>query len=174
MDKLTNLHNIAFGGSCHWCTEAIFQSLLGVKKVEQGWISSTGENQSFSEGVIVYFDSDIIHVDILIEVHLYTHSCTSNHSFRTRYRSAVYTFSEHQSEKVVQIIARIQNDFDKPIITEVIPFVSFRKNSEIYQNYYFDNPNKQFCKTFIEPKLKLLMDEFSVHTNQEKLQHLKK
>jgi peptide-methionine (S)-S-oxide reductase len=33
---------IALGGGCHWCTEAVFQSLKGVQKVEQGYVASTG------------------------------------------------------------------------------------------------------------------------------------
>lgn len=75
---------IGLGGSCHWCTEAIFQSLIGVLKVEQGWISSEKGNTSFSEAVIVYFDDSIMSLNTLIEIHLYTHSCTSNHSMREK------------------------------------------------------------------------------------------
>ncbi len=30
---------IALGGGCHWCTEAVFQSLKGVKLVEQGYVA---------------------------------------------------------------------------------------------------------------------------------------
>jgi peptide-methionine (S)-S-oxide reductase len=44
---------IGFGGSCHWCTEAIFLSLKGVTAVKQGWIASDGQNSTFSEAVIV-------------------------------------------------------------------------------------------------------------------------
>lgn len=38
-----NIQKIGLGGSCNWCTEAIFRSLKGVTKVKQGWISSDGE-----------------------------------------------------------------------------------------------------------------------------------
>ena len=43
------ISKIGFGGGCHWCTEAVFQSLKGVAKVEQGWIASFDEYNSFSE-----------------------------------------------------------------------------------------------------------------------------
>ena len=33
------LQKIALGGGCHWCTEAVFQSLIGVTKVEQGFVT---------------------------------------------------------------------------------------------------------------------------------------
>ena len=46
---MQNLFKIGFGGGCHWCTEAVFQSLKGVAKVQQGWIASTEENMSYPE-----------------------------------------------------------------------------------------------------------------------------
>ena len=54
------LTKVAFGGGCHWCTEAVFQSLKGVEKVEQGFVASVAKNSSFSEAVIVHFQTEII------------------------------------------------------------------------------------------------------------------
>jgi peptide-methionine (S)-S-oxide reductase len=87
---------IGLGGSCHWCTEAIFQSLKGVINVKQGWIKPDDNFSEFSEAVIVEFDPDLISLGNLIEIHLYTHSCTSDHAMRSKYRSAVYTFNDDQ------------------------------------------------------------------------------
>ncbi len=91
------MEKIGFGGGCHWCTEAVFQALIGVEKVEQGWIASEGENDSFSEAVIVHFDESTIDLSTLTAIHLFTHSCTSEHSMWKKYRSAVYTFSNKQA-----------------------------------------------------------------------------
>jgi peptide-methionine (S)-S-oxide reductase len=61
--------SIGLGGGCHWCTEAVFQSLRRVTAVSQGFIASTAPHSSFSEAVIVEFDSMAISLAVLIEVH---------------------------------------------------------------------------------------------------------
>jgi peptide-methionine (S)-S-oxide reductase len=164
---------IGLGGGCHWCTEAVFQSLLGVMKVEQGYVASIRENSSFSEAVIVYFNSDEISVITLIEIHLHTHQSTSNHSMRNKYRSAVYTFSEVQKQEVEQIIATFQKLSEKKLITQVFSFQTFKASRDEITNYYYNNPKKPFCESFINPKLKLLLNQFSSAVSHEKLKHLK-
>ena len=164
---------IALGGGCHWCTEAVFQSLKGVEKVEQGFVASNGENSSFSEAVIVHFNAELISLQTLIEVHLYTHKSTSNHSMREKYRSAIYTFSEKQKEEAKAITNSFQAQFENKIITEVYPFSKFKASREAIQNYYQKDPEKPFCKTFINPKLQLLLKNYSNHINKEKVSHLK-
>lgn len=154
------MEQVAFGGSCYWCTEAIFQSLIGVKKVEQGWLASEGDDDSFSEGVIVHFDPDIISLKVLIQIHLHTHQSTSNHSMRYKYRSAVYTYSKKQETLSRQYIDELQAEFDKPIITRVIPFKAFKLSPEHMLNYYYSRPEKPFCTNVIAPKLRLLMEQF--------------
>jgi len=168
----TNLDKIALGGGCHWCTEAVFQSLKGVEHVEQGYVASTGHNGAFSEAVIVHFLPKVIPLQILIEVHLYTHKSTSKHSMRSKYRSAVYTFSEAQQKEVKTIIEDFQSEFNYQLITEVLPFKSFKASREQITNYYFKDPKKPFCETFISPKLQVLLRQFSTYTNPNKLKHL--
>jgi len=43
------------------------------------------------------------------------------------------------------------------IITKALYFTEFKINKDQYQDYYFNNPEKAFCKIKIEPKLKKLM-----------------
>ena len=157
---------IAFGGGCHWCTEAIFQSLKGVDKVEQGWVSSTLlEAKEFSEAVIVHFDATQISLDILIEIHLFTHNATSNHNFRKKYRSAVYSFSDTQEEESQNILEEKQKFFEKPLVTKIYPFGEFKLNVEKYLDYYKSNPEKPFCKVRIEPKLRVLLEKYNNYSN---------
>ncbi|WP_273568142.1 peptide-methionine (S)-S-oxide reductase [Maribacter halichondriae] len=165
----SKLHKIAVGGGCHWCTEAVYQSLKGVSKVEQGFISSSGSNTSFSEAVIVHFDKEVIGLAAIIEIHLHTHSSTSEHGMRSKYRSAVYTFSKDQALDVEKIINELQEGFEHKIITEVLPLVDFKSSEKQFANYYFNNPQKPFCQNYIEPKIQLLLQRFSNRIDANKI-----
>jgi len=160
------MQRIAFGGGCHWCTEAIFQQLRGVSRVDQGWASSTHPNAtSPSEAVIVHFDPTRISLDALTEIHLCTHNATSNHTFREKYRSAVYTFSESQYQEAQTILAKKQKLFEKALVTKVYPFGEFKLNDEKYLDYYKSNPDKPFCQVRIEPKLQILFRKYHKYLN---------
>ena len=153
------IDKIGLGGGCHWCTEAVFQNLNGVVNVEQGWISAS-DALEYSEAVLLQFDPERISIKDLIEVHLNTHKSTSNHFMRSKYRSAVYVFSAKQQLESEQIIKLLQKEFDDKLITKVHGFEEFKMSPEPYQNYYQKNPEKPFCKTYIDPKLQLLLRKF--------------
>ena len=154
------IDKIGLGGGCHWCTEAVFQNINGVANVEQGWISASGAVE-FSEAVLVHFDPEKISLKDLIEVHLHTHKSTSNHSMRSKYRSAVYVFSSKQQLESEQILKLLKREFEDKLITKVYGFKEFKLSPEPYQNYYQKNPEKPFCKTYINPKLQVLLRRFS-------------
>jgi peptide-methionine (S)-S-oxide reductase len=166
---ITSIDKIGFGGSCHWCTEAVFQSLKGVTDVRQGWIASVGDAAAFSEAVIVEYNPEVISLETLIAIHLFTHSCTSNHTMRSKYRSAVYTFNDEQITPATIAIGKLQKEFAEPIITAVIPFKDFKINKDEYLNYYYSNPDKPFCENMINPKLKILMQRFQNEVDADKI-----
>ncbi len=156
---------IGFGGGCHWCTEAVFDALRGVEKVLQGWISSTRKDaRSFSEAVIVLFDGEIIPLEVLVEIHLRTHSSTSMHSMRSKYRSAIYTFNKEQENSVKKILESKADIFEKKIVTEVLEIDKFKLNKSEYLGYYKKNSDRAFCKNYIDPKLMFLKREYSRYT----------
>ena len=159
---------IGLGGGCHWCTEAVFESLIGVEKVEQGFIAPKC-NASFSEAVIVRFDEKRIGLSDLIEIHLHTHKSTSEHSMRNKYRSAIYVFDDVVKNASEDIIKALQQDFKNELITKVLYFQDFRASDIRFQAYYYSKPDRPFCETYISPKLKLLLHQFSGLVNQKKL-----
>jgi len=152
---------IGLGGGCHWCTEAVFQALRGVRRVEQGFIRSTPPHATWSEAVIVHFDPESITLDVLIEAHLCTHSATNQHALREKYRSAVYVIDEVQGEAARRAIAHLQSAFDHRLITQVLPLSDFRASDPRYQDYYRRHPEAAFCQRHIDPKLERIRQRFA-------------
>lgn len=150
------VERIGFGGGCHWCTEAVFQSLRGVAQVEQGHIASTPPYDRYSEAVIVHFDPDQIPQTALIEAHLHTHASASEHSMRHKYRSAIYCFDDAQTARARDALKNLQADFAAPLVTQVLPFVAFKASDARFHDYYTSHPERPFCRTYIVPKLRRL------------------
>ncbi len=130
--------------------------MAGVTHVEQGFIRSEPPEDASSEAVIVHFDPTLTSVHRLVQAHLHTHSSTSNHAMRGKYRSAVYSFSREQAYEAKAALAALQPDFVEPLITRILPFVGFEKSDPRFQNYFASDPERPFCRTFIRPKLETL------------------
>ncbi|MEP3049612.1 MAG: peptide-methionine (S)-S-oxide reductase [Roseibium sp.] len=152
---------IGLGGGCHWCTEAVFQSIAGVNRVEQGFISSDTPDDSWSEAVIVTFDPGTLPLEVLIEIHLRTHSSTSSHKMRGKYRSAVYVYDAGTGVKVGRVLRDLQHGFDAPLVTKVLTLAAFKASDGRFQNYYLSGPERPFCKNYIDPKLSMLRKDYS-------------
>lgn len=150
------IERIGLGGGCHWCTEAVFQSLPGVGQVDQGFIRAPAPDDALSEAVVVHFDPAVIALTDLIEAHLHTHASTSAHSMRHKYRSAVYAFGEDQAAEARAALGVLQAQFDAPLITRVLAFAGFEASDVRFRNYYATDPERPFCRTHIAPKLAAL------------------
>ena len=154
------MQKIGLGGSCHWCTEAVFQSLNGVARVEQGFIRSHPPADSWSEAIIVHFDENRIGLDTLIEVHVRTHSSTARHSMRGKYRSAVYVFDAAQAHEASRALSHLNTEFEGALVTEILDYVGFRASDTRYHNYYGSDPDQPFCRRYIDPKLETVRQRF--------------
>lgn len=163
----TDMERIGFGGGCHWCTEAVFASLRGVSHVAQGFIRADAPDDDFSEAVVLTFQPEKISLGSLIEIHVRTHSSTSNHAMRRKYRSAIYAMDEAQAEAARCVLTEVGTGVDAPLVTRVLPFRAFRASDERFQRYAEKNAGGPFCTTYIDPKLALLRKEFGVFLRPE-------
>lgn len=162
-----SLSKIGFGGGCHWCTEGVFSVIKGVKKIDQGWIGSTPPHDQLSEAIIAHYDPQEIHLNDLIQIHLHTHACTSDHSMRGKYRSAIYFFDLVDEDASIKALVQLSPNFKDPIITQILPYSFFKASPETYQDYYQKNPDKPFCQAYIDPKVQLLMSKFRSHVKEK-------
>ncbi|SOB87693.1 peptide-methionine (S)-S-oxide reductase [Sphingomonas guangdongensis] len=155
------VERIGLGGGCHWCTEGVFQALKGVDQVDQGFLSSTSPWDAWSEGVVAHFDPAAISLATLVEVHLRTHSGSGTYSPGGRYRSAVYIFDATQSTVAREVIAAVAAERDEAPRTLVLPLAGFQASEERYRNYYRTDPDRPFCRRYIDPKLDYLRRQFA-------------
>lgn len=147
------MDQIGFGGGCHWCTEAVFQSLRGVGEVRQGFIASDAPDETFSEAVLIDFDPDQITLSDLIEVHLITHASTADHKMRGKYRSGIYVVDQQQGTDASALLSKLTDETGERFVTRVLPMRAFKASDERFHDYYASNPDRPFCQTYINPKL---------------------
>ncbi len=158
-----------FGGGCFWCTEAVFQRLKGVIKVESGYSGGNVPNPSYeavctgktghAECINISFDPNIISFKKLLEVFFKTHDPTSLNrqgaDVGTQYRSVIFYHNEDQKSISNEVIKRLNEEkiWDRPIVTEISAFKKFYMAENYHQNYYNNNTNQGYCAFVITPKL---------------------
>ena len=80
----------------------------------------------------------------------------------------------YEMRESLKIIKELQCKFERKIITEALEFKDFKPSTEEFQNYYQSNPEKPFCKNYINPKLQFLIDTYSENVDKTKVFHLTK
>ncbi len=173
MTTITNAQETAtFGGGCFWCTEAVFDQLKGVSKVESGYSGGDVKNPSYkdvctgltghAEVIQITFDPNIIGFEDLLEVFFATHDPTTLNrqgaDVGTQYRSVVFYHNERQKEITELVIKSLDEEhiFDRGIVTEVSPFTEFYAAEDYHQDYFANNASQPYCRAVIVPK----MDKF--------------
>ena len=161
---------------CFWCTEAVFNELKGVEKVESGYSGGTIANPSYeqvctgdtghAEAVQVTFDPKQISYKDVLTIFFTTHDPTTKDrqgaDTGTQYRSAIFYHNADQRSTAEQIIKELNasNLWKHPIVTEVTPFKSFYRAEDYHQNFYANNPGYGYCKVVIDPKIAKLRKQY--------------
>jgi len=165
-----------FGSGCFWCTEAVFQQLKGVRKVESGYSGGFVKNPTYAqvcnantghaEVVQITFDPKIITYPELLEVFWRSHDPTTKdrqgNDSGPQYRSAIFTHSERQQQLAEKYKQQIDaaGVYRSPIVTEIVLFTEFYAATADHQNYYVNNSRQGYCRAVISPKVEKLRAVF--------------
>lgn len=158
---------VDFGGGCFWCTEAIFQQLKGVLKVESGYSGGMVVNPTYrevcsggtghAEVIEITYNPNEISFDDLLRIHLTTHNPTTVNKRGadrgSQYRSIIFYRTEEEKLSAMHTIDEAQKSYTDPIVTQLEPFEHFYKAEDNHQDYYNSNPDGGYCQAVIEPKL---------------------
>ena len=78
----------------------------------------------------------------------------------TQYRSAIFFHSKQQHQTALAFMDKIANNWENPIVTELVPAVKFWPAEAYHQDYFRNNQNQGYCRVVIKTKLaKLGLDD---------------
>lgn len=141
-----------FAGGCFWSIEAAFRRVIGVAATSVGYTGGhlaeptycdiCTDKTGHAEAVRIYFDSDTISYEKLLNVFFISHDPTALNrqgpDVGCRYRSAI--FYHNQSQRTAAEIAidklNLSGELENLIVTQVVPVSTFHKAEEYHQQYY--------------------------------------
>jgi peptide-methionine (S)-S-oxide reductase len=169
-------------GGCFWCTEAVFNDVIGVDRVESGYIGGhvadptyrqvCGGDTGHAEAIRLWFDSDKISYGEILDIFFATHDPTQlnrqGNDVGTQYRSAVFPHSPEQEAEARAAMARAGADWPKPIVTTVEPLATWYPAEGYHQEYWEgEGQRNPYCLATIPPKLQKLRKSFANRLKRE-------
>jgi peptide-methionine (S)-S-oxide reductase len=164
-----NIEIATLGNGCFWCTEAVFQNVKGVIKVESGYSGGDTVNPTYkdictgttnhAECLQITFDNAIVSYEELLKIFWETHDPTTpnrqGNDVGTQYRSIIFYHNENQHSiaKTYKATLNESGSFKNSIVTLIEPATTFYKAENYHQNYYNENGSAPYCQFVVRPKV---------------------
>ncbi len=145
-----NLSKAYFAGGCFWCMEEAFEKIDGVVEVISGYSGGKTKNPTYKEVVYgdtghfetieIIYDSSVLSYKKLLDnfwINIdpfdeYGQFCDKGYG----YRSVAFYQNQKQRKMINDSINKIENKFQKQVVTYVRNFEKFYKAEDKHQNYY--------------------------------------
>ena len=139
-----------FAGGCFWCVEESFEKLKGVEQVISGYSGGTTENPTYKEVtygntghfevVEIIYNKEIISYEELLNnfwinidpFDAYGQFCDKGYS----YRSVAFYQNKNEKNLIEKNILKLEQKFNKRVVTYVRKFDKFYMAESRHQNYY--------------------------------------
>ena len=163
-------------GGCFWCTEAVFNDVVGVSHVESGYIGGDVEAPTYkqvcsgstghAEAIRVTFDPDVVSYGEILDMFFATHDPTQlnrqGNDVGTQYRSALFPLDDAQKAEAEKAIARNQPNWPAPIVTTIEGAAKWYPAEDYHQEYWQgEGQRNPYCLAVIPPKLMKLRKSFA-------------
>lgn len=168
-----------FAGGCFWCTEAVYNDVIGVQKVESGYIGGTVPNPTYkqvcsgdtghAEAIRITYDASQISYADLLDIFFATHDPTQlnrqGNDVGTQYRSAIFPQSPDQEAAALEGIKRAQADWPAPIVTTIEHAADWWPAEDYHQQYWEgEGQRNPYCLAVIPPKINKLRKSFAARS----------
>jgi peptide-methionine (S)-S-oxide reductase len=169
-------------GGCFWCTEAVFNDVIGVEKVESGYIGGTRAHPTYkevcsgstghAEAIRITYDPDRVRYADLLDIFFATHDPTQlnrqGNDVGTQYRSAIFPQDPMQQHEALAAIERAQAHWPAPIVTTIETAEDWWPAEDYHQAYWEgEGQRNPYCIASIPPKLQKLRKSFAARSKQE-------
>lgn len=155
------------GGGCFWCTEAVFQQIRGISKIESGYSGGQVHQPTYqqictgktghAEVVRLAFDPAVISYTDILDIFFTIHDPTTLNrqgaDSGTQYRSVIFYHDQAQKIAAQDTIRKMSSIWDDPIVTELSPAPQFYLAEDYHQNYYRQHPEQGYCSFVVAPKV---------------------
>jgi peptide-methionine (S)-S-oxide reductase len=172
--ELTTPHGkaiAAFAEGCFWCSEHIFEAVVGVDSAVSGYAGGTVANPTYelvntettghAETVLVYYDPKIISYAELAKVFFTSHDPTTpNQQGPDRgssYRSILFYLTPEEKTIADQTLKDFSASglYKNPIVTEIKKLTAFYRAEEYHQDYIEHNPESPYVQGVSLPRFEL-------------------
>ncbi|MGA9967319.1 MAG: peptide-methionine (S)-S-oxide reductase MsrA [Terriglobales bacterium] len=140
-----------FAAGCFWGVEATFRQLPGVISTRVGYTGGKTADPTYkevctdrtghAEAVEIEYDPAKLSYDKLLEVFWENHDPTQLNrqgpDWGTQYRSAIFFHTSEQEAAAKASKERLEKSrrFSKPIVTQIVPAVTFFEAEDYHQQY---------------------------------------
>lgn len=171
------IRTAVFGGGCFWCTEAVFQMLKGVSKVEPGYAGGNSAAPTYeqvssgttghAEVIRVTYDPAVISYEDLLTVFFGSHDPTTPNrqgaDVGEQYRSVIFYENEREKQEARDKIQEIQESLKDGtrVVTQLEALARFFPAESYHQDYFKSNTSAPYCQLIIEPKIEKVKKRFA-------------
>lgn len=161
----------AFAEGCFWCSEHIFESVVGVDSAVSGYAGGTTKNPTYqlvntettghAETVLVYYDPKVISYEELTKVFFTSHDPTTKDQqgpdHGSSYRSILFYSTPQELDIAVKSKESFASSgmFSKPIVSEIMPLKEFYRAEGYHQDYIEHNPGSPYVIGVSIPRYEL-------------------
>lgn len=146
---------IVFAGGCFWGVQEYFRRVNGVLEIEAGYAQGTTKNPTYeevkaqtakhAEVCYIVYDDSIIKLEKLLNLLFRIIDPTSmNHQgndYGLQYRCGVYYINASDKDKIETYISQQQSHYNKKLVVECEPLMSYYPAETYHQEYLVKNTN---------------------------------
>ncbi len=170
----------AFAEGCFWCSEHIFEAVVGIDSAVSGYAGGTIPNPTYelvntettghAESILVYYDPQVISYQELAKVFFTSHDPTTKDQQGpdrgNSYRSIIFYKTGEEKGFAEQAKKDFAKSFKNPIVSEIKELKEFYKAEGYHQNYIEHNPYSSYVQGVSIPRFELFK-----RTYKGKLKH---